>query len=488
MNVAAGIWILTVVYLGALVVIGILTSKRAGSSFSEYAIGGKQVPYVLLFFTFIATVFGVGNFVGHADKGAQVGLAWLPYIWGEQGGKIVVALTIAAVAAKYSFSTMAEFLENLVVKDRMVRALAGILLSLIGIAWTGAQAMGIGSLYQIFTGADPTLIVILSSIVFIFYTVAGGVMAVIWSDLIQGIMIVIFGIAFYIGSFSLIDFNLANLGAKAAEVSPELWSFTGVSSIGILTLFLTALMAQFTQQVTWQRFFAAKDPRQARSSYLWTAILAVTFVSLTAITGIIAKVYMPEVQSGTSVALVKEFFPWWVQLGMFLLVAGATLSTADSYLNSAAINITNDVIIPYFPNLAEKSKILIARVVTICVGLVSIIGTMKFKYLIDYVAFGYSICGATLFPLLVLGLWWRKDKSLGFSAENSKITPIAAKVALIGGALVTLYFELTPSLKSTWGGGVIPGSLVTAGLLVIISLFSEDAKTKAEMSAQSNSR
>lgn len=478
MTIAAYIWVLTIAFLIGMIGIGIWTSKRAQSNFSEYAIGGKQIPFYLLFFTFFATVFGVGNFIGHADKGAQIGLAWLPYIWGEQGGKIVMALTIAAFAARYSFSTMAEFIDNLIVKDRFVRALAGVLLSLVGIAWTGAQAMGFGDMYHIFTGADPTVIVILSAVVFIFYTMAGGMMACIWTDFIQGIMIVVFGVIFYLGAFSVINFNFTNLGIKAIQISPKLWSFSGVSPVAILTLFLTAIMGQFTQQVTWQRFFGARDEKQAKFSYLYTAIIATICVSLTAIVGIITRVYLPGVKTGTSIALVKELFPMWMQLGMFLLIAGAGFSTASSYLNSAAVNITNDVILPYLPGASEKTSVRIAQIVTVTIGVASLIGTMKFKYLIDYVAFGYAVCGATMFPLLVVGLVWRKDKAQGFSADNSRITPMAAKVGIIIGATVTLFFELTPSLKSTWGGGVIPGAIVTSLLLILISAISQPVEAK----------
>lgn len=466
------IWLVTIVYLALMMYIGFWTKKRAEKDMQSYSIAGKQLPFYLLFWTFIATMFGAGNFIGNADKMGAVGVSWLPFIWGEQGGKILFALTLAGFVARFSYNTMADFLDDLVVKNKHVKAISGILLSTLGIAWTGGQAMGIGALYSTFTGANPLFVTWVAAIVFIAYTTMGGLLAVVWTDLIQGILVAIFGIAFYLEAFRVVDFSFAKLGAAVTKIDPKLWSFS-VSPMAIVSAFLAPAMAQFAYQVTWQRCFAAKRPEDARRSYLWTGIICVIAVTFTGFVGLIARTVLPAtVKTGLAPALIKSaFISPAVTVGMFMLIVAATMSTADSFLNSAAVNLVNDVVATYRPDLTQAQLVSYTRIATVAVGVASMLGTLYFKFIMDYAALGYNLCGATLFPLLVIGLLWKRDPKAPASFRNCPITPTAALVALVAGSVVTVAFQLNVALKAILGGGIVPGAIVTSVLLVVVSLF-----------------
>lgn len=77
-------------------------------------------------------------------------------------------------------------INDLIVRDRITRSLVAILTSSIMIAWVSGQAMGMGALFSTFTGADPVLMILVFSAVFIIYTAVGGMYSVVWTDLIQG--------------------------------------------------------------------------------------------------------------------------------------------------------------------------------------------------------------------------------------------------------------------------------------------------------------
>src|SRR5699024_4468895 len=148
------ILMITIGYLAVMLFIGFKTRGYSDKSLASYSIADKNMPFYLLMFTFIATTFGAGNFIGHADQGYREGLSWIAFILGEQGAPIILAFTFAKFASQFSFNTLAEFLDNLVVKDRLTRAISGFILCLPGVAWVGVQAMGIGLLYSIFTGKN----------------------------------------------------------------------------------------------------------------------------------------------------------------------------------------------------------------------------------------------------------------------------------------------------------------------------------------------
>jgi|SRR5699024_6805621 len=150
------ILMITIGYLAVMLFIGFKTRGYSDKSLASYSIADKNMPFYLLMFTFVASTFGAGNFIGHADQGYREGLSWIAFILGEQGAPIIFAFTFAKFASKYSFNTLAEFLDELVVKDKLTRAISGFILCLPGIAWVGGQAMGIGLLYSVFTGQDPT--------------------------------------------------------------------------------------------------------------------------------------------------------------------------------------------------------------------------------------------------------------------------------------------------------------------------------------------
>jgi len=86
---------------------------------------------------------------------------------------------------------------------------------------------------------------------------------------------------------------------------------------------------------------------------------------------------------------------------------------------------------------------------------------------------GYTACGGALFPFLVMGLLWRKDKSLPHSWKNNRITTTAARVSLIIGSIVSITFDKVPSLAAIAMGGVIPGAIVTAILLFVLTLITQ---------------
>ena len=282
------LWIVTGLMCAVFLIISWKVTRKAQSSFSNYAIGGKSFPIYLIFFTQFATIMGVGNFIGHAGKGYQFGLPWLVFILGEQGSKIIFALFFAGLAGRLTYNTFPEMMDDLIVRDKVTRALGGILASMIMIAWIGGQGKAFGNIFNIITGADPVPIILLFSLVFIVYTTLGGIYSVVWTDLIQGILVVIFGVAFYVYAFSPVGWSMAELGVRLAEVGKaELWSFKGTNVVQLINQFVTGCIGILAAQIYWQRCFAAKDKKTARDGLLWSGIIAIIFVMLTALVGMV---------------------------------------------------------------------------------------------------------------------------------------------------------------------------------------------------------
>ncbi|GLI50712.1 hypothetical protein TSYNTROOL_07980 [Tepidanaerobacter syntrophicus] len=331
--------------------------------------------------------------------------------------------------------------------------------------------MAIGQTFQVFTGTDSTLMIIIASLVFIIYTVGGGLLAVIWTDVIQGMMIVAFALFYWYFAFRTVNFSIANLSAKIMATKPELWSFVGPSGtipwLKLLTTFLTGIFGTYTMVCYWQRSFGAKDVKSARNASIIGAVGTIIVSIISVFIGLTVFTLNPNLETGTAPWLVMNYMPNWMVPLMVLLVLAATMSSADSLLNIASVITVNDIIIPLKPDMSDKSKVITTKWVTLCWGLIGLICALRFQFILGLVSWLYSMAAGALAPTIVVGLLWRKPGE--YTYENSMVTPAGAKIALIAGTLTAIVAGQNDWVTEVFGGPVILAAVVTTLCLLIIS-------------------
>src|SRR5689334_18786495 len=128
-------WVITALFAVFAVGIGWMNRKAAGASFSSFAIAGTTLPLAIIAFTDLSTIMGAGNFVGEAEKGHQVGYTQLAFVVGEQGSKIVFALVFAGFAGRFAYRSLAEMMDDLLLRDRVSRMIVALLTLALMIAW-----------------------------------------------------------------------------------------------------------------------------------------------------------------------------------------------------------------------------------------------------------------------------------------------------------------------------------------------------------------
>lgn len=441
MSLGTLFWLITIVMCGIFLWISWKVKDDAGSSFSNYAIGGGTFPIWLILCTQFATIMGVGNFIGHAGKGYALGTSWLPFILGEQGSKILFALLFAGIAGKFTYNTVAEFADDLFVHDKVTRAMAGLLATCIMIAWVGGQGKAFGSIFNVATGADPSLVIFFFSAVFILYTTLGGIYSVVWTDLIQGIMVLIFGTIFYIYAFQPVNWSFAELGARLTEMGKaEMWGTQNIDAMGAINKFVIGTVGVLSAQIYWQRCFSAKDSKTARNGLLISGILAVVLVMLTALVGMVIYTLNPNLESGDAMPwLMIHYMPVWLSAMVFTLILAAGMSSADSNLNSAAVLIVNDLIKPFRPDIEDKKLVRMATWLTVIIGVFACVAAIKASSILGLFSKAYAMTGGGLVPLIIVGLLWkeRPDEPFKMGVKNSKITPWGARTGIVVGAVMT---------------------------------------------------
>ena len=119
-------WLLTALVCLVFLVISWKVKDQANQSFSSYAIGSGSFNLWLIFFTQFASIMGVSNFFSHAGNSYEQGLGILAFILGEQGSKIVFALTVAGLIGRFTYNTLPELIDDLIVRDKLTRAMASV--------------------------------------------------------------------------------------------------------------------------------------------------------------------------------------------------------------------------------------------------------------------------------------------------------------------------------------------------------------------------
>jgi SSS family solute:Na+ symporter len=460
------LWILAIL-IPVQLIIGAMMVKKSGQSAAQYFIGGKQLPLLLVFFGDFATVMGVGNFVGYAGKGYEIGLTQLWMMFGEQGTKVVFALLVAGVIGRYAYSTINEFMEREMYQDKWLRAIGGFCMTIPEICTVGAQAIGIGSLLSIVMGIDPTTGIWVASLTAIGYTVMGGMWAIAWTDLVQGVIRVVVGFIF----FGVIYWSTGGFGGMHAAVvstKPQLWSMGSLGFWGALAIFVGPLCGQFTTQAWWQRCFSAKNAKTAQRGFLYSAVMAMLMCTCSIVVGMVAYTLNP------SLARPDMAFPWMLTnylnpvLAALLVVTivGADMTVSAGRLNGAITLLMMDVIKPIFiPNAPDAELVRYARWLTLLGGVGAVAVAFAFPTVISALLFGYAFIGGGMFFPLVLGLWW-KDKS-----GRTYVTKNSAMASLFLGGGTAAVIQGVPSLLAMTGGGIVPGLCVSLVLILGITFI-----------------
>ena len=448
---------LIVIDLLVCMTIGIKTRGKAKNA-EDYFIGGKRTGTFLLFLTAWASFSGAGNFIGQAGRGALEGISayWLWLGEGLMGG-IIMGYILAPYLARFKYLSMPHFVSGyLFGGDHYIRRVGGLAALMPNVVWPGAQIMGVSYVLEQVFGIDYRIAVLVCGIVFIFYTVSGGLEAVIYADALHGTIQMIFAVVVIFFGLKLFHFDFGYLQDQIMQVDPAKWDLFAEKPTVIVTGFLTGLVGAVSNPIFWNRAFAAKDVQTAKRSYGITFFMNIIMVFIMITIGIASLMYTNAGDQALVWVILNKMPP---VCGIILAesVLAACMSCADTHLNCAAANVVSDIIDPDSKLDGEKS-IKYAKAATLAAGIVAILSGLYAPFIYALGTYGYTVCGGVLIPLFVMGLIFRDRKSEEFS---SGLSIKAARIGVTLGIAAAVAFEVIPPLTAVFGGGVIPAIAAT---------------------------
>ena len=481
------------IYLVAMVLVGVYFSRKGGSSSShEFYLGGRKLgpvvtamsaeasdmsSYLLMGLPGLAYIAGVAE-VGWTVIGLAVGtyLNWL-----------IVAKRLRSYSAHMGAITIPDFFSRRYRDQRhILSCIAAVIILIFFVPYTASGFKAIGTLFNSLFGVDYHGAMIVGAIIVIAYTVLGGFLAVSTTDLIQSIVmtfalvfIVFFGID-QAGGWEVVAANASELPGYL-NLTQGYDAATGqAGSYGALSIVSTLAwgLGYFGMPHILLRFMAIENGDKLKISRRIATVWVVISMFIAILIGIIGYSVskagrIPMLGSSSeSETIVIQLSNLLSQYGPFLaIIAGialagilaSTMSTADSQLLTAASGVSQDLLQDFFGiKLSPRHSMLAARGTVIGIAIIGILLAWNpDSSVFRIVSFAWAGFGASFGPLMLFSLFWKRTTKQGAIAGM-----------LAGGVMVFVWKFCIAKLGGVWSiYELLPAFIVGCVVIVAVSLL-----------------
>ena len=482
-----------VLYLGMMITIGVVTSKKNKNTDDFYLGGRKLGPLVTAMSAeasdmsgwLLMGLPGVALMTGLAEASwTAIGLAIGTYVnW------LIVAKRLRLYSERIGAVTLPEFFTKRFGDSKNVLSLiAAIIIIIFFIPYAASGFAACGKLFSSLFDMNYMTAMLVSAAVIVLYCTLGGFLAASTTDLIQSIvmtfaLIAVFGLGVYkAGGFGEVINN-----AKAMEGYLDVFKgfnvATGeIGSYGALPVVSTMAwgLGYFGMPHILLRFMAINDPSKLKTSRRVASVWVVISMAVAILIGVVGYSLMkdgvvgPYANGSESERIIIDFSRFIsgkgaiaaFGAGVFLSgILACTMSTADSQLIAASSSVTQDIIVNMSKKtLSDKTRMIIARVSVILIAVIAVFfardpGSSVFRI----VSFAWAGFGAAFGPVMLFGLFWKRMTKWG---------ALAGMVS--GGAMIFLWkFVIAKA------GGVfaiyelLPAFLTACIFIVVVSLLTK---------------
>jgi SSS family solute:Na+ symporter len=318
--------------LGIVLVISIATSFFASKRESDFFLASRSIRWPMLIGTFIGLHVGGGFILGNADAAWNEGIVGSMYGLGLAFGMLFLGLGCSARLRSLEVATLPELLAQRFGSPLLKRA-AGLL----AVACLGgiliAQALGIWKFLLSLGFSNPLIFVATWGSV-VLYTAFGGLLAVVWTDTIQAVVMVVMLLVTL--CCALLP-HWSEISTQAISMGVQ-WS--GVSAASLIF----PLCYIFVTQDIAQRCFAAHSPSDARKGCLGTAAALALLTVIPTACGILGKALHVTPEDGSVFMQVVQKLSHPI---VFVMAASAVLlaivSTTSAVLLALGSNVAHDI-------------------------------------------------------------------------------------------------------------------------------------------------
>ena len=492
------ICIAIVVYLAAMLAIGIWCAKK-NNSVDDFYLGGRKLGPLVTAMSAEASDMsswllmglpGVAYISGLAEASwTAIGLAIGTYInW------LIVARRIRLYSHRLGAITVPQFFSKRWKDDRnLLAAIAAVVIIIFFIPYLASGFSACGKLFASLFGTDYVTAMVISGAVIVIYTVTGGFLAASFTDLVQSIIMTVallIVLCFATSQAGGLDAVMTNAQSLAGYLSLTHIhdAVTGGSSpYSLLTIcsLLAWGLGYFGMPHILLRFMAIEEEKKLTISRRVATTWVVISMAVAVFIGVVGNAMTAAgtlghlADSETIIVQISSLLSQYGVLAALLagvILAGilaATMSTADSQLLAASSSVSQNLAVEFFHlKIDGKKSVLMARGTMVIISLIAMfLARDPDSSVFRVVSFAWAGFGAAFGPVVLFSLFWKRSNKWGALAGM-----------LSGGVMVFVWKYLIAPIGGIWGiYELLPAFIVSSLMIVIVSLATEkpDQETEA---------
>jgi len=473
-------------YLVGIVGLGCIAGRvrRRGGEGSHYFLAGNTLGWPIIGLAMFAANISTVHLVSFAETAYKYGMVFGNFEWMAGFVLVLLSLFFAPLYLRSRVPTLPDFLErryNRHCRDWLtVVSIFSAIVIHIGVALYTAALVLRGIL-----GIDPsTTIAGISAMMFFIivlgvltgvYTMIGGLLAVVWTESIQTVLLLIGAVCitavgyYHVGGWSELSQTLASHPHPLAGVSGSgiTWGTGNFLSMmrdssdpskqpwyGILLGYpVIGIWYWCCDQTIVQRVLAARDEKQARLGPLFCAFLKILPVFLFVLPGVIcvALVQQGFFQGQTLSApadpkdaytfMVTHMLPWGLKGLVTAAMLAAAMQTCSAALNSTATLVAYDIVKRYRPQTADHRLVVVGKITTVAGTILAIVSSpifgqkdTVFQALTDLICY----IAPPITAVFLFGVFWKRA-----SGKAAYISLVVGNVIGVFVFFLDMFKELT---------------------------------------------
>ena len=506
------ILIAMVIYMSAVILIGVLFAKRANKNSDEYFLGGRSLgPWVTAMSAeasdmsgwLLMGLPGVAYWCGISDAAwTAIGLAVGTYLnW----------LIVSKRLRRYSESaggaiTLPEFFSNRFhEKHKVILSIAAVFILIFFTVYASSCLVTCGKLFSTLFDMPYISMMILGAVFVLIYTILGGFLAESASDFMQAIvMIVALTVVVIVGTKSA--GGLASVVDNAKSI-PGFFEFFGIASPVTVdgvqqivdgkpqfgaagaygALSIASCMAwglgYFGMPQVLLRFMAIRSENELKRSRRIATVWVVISLAVAVFIGVVGRSLFPAELTTSSdaenvfILLSTKLLPPLLAGFVMAGILAATISSSDSYLLIAASALAKNIYQGICrKNANDKQVMRVSRITLLVITVIAVLIALDENSVIfTIVSFAWAGFGATFGPLMLFSLFWKRTNRAGAIAGM-----------LTGGIAVFVWKLLVRPLGGVWNiYELLPAFIVSCVVIIIVSLVTAPPSAEIESEFES---
>ncbi len=463
-----------ILYLAVLVVFAIWSRRETGT-LAGFFLAGRKLPSWVVAFSANATGESGWLLLGLTGMGYAVGAQAFWVVFGEVIGIALSWGLVARRLKRLSDESGAITLTDVLVArfgdtHHLLRGVSVVVILTMVTAYVAAQMVASGKTFGTFMKMDYTTAVLLGAGITMAYTFVGGYKAVAYTDVVQGVMMLLGLIV-----MPIVAINAAGgwnaVTQELGTVDPGLLRLVGAGENGVATWvaivsFLAIGLPFLGVPQMMVRYMSTRSERDIVQAGFISVSVILAFDVGAVLTGMAGRALFPGLGDPETIfpLLAGELFPPFITGVFMVVVVAAIMSTVDSLLLLASSAVVRDL----FQKILglEQSELRLTRygkMATLLIGIVGVAFALQESRLVFwFVLFAWSGLGAAFAPPILAGLF------------DHRMNHAGAVAGILGGFVTTIVWVIWFKERTFELYEMIPGLAIGLGLAFVVSRLTPD--------------